>query len=164
MKINAENADIVQVVNVPVGEDIQLVAEGGGEAVVQVVHRFNRPEAEIQPVEIFTLDVDYSPDRVMVDGVISVSATVDFVPPADLDVGMVVLDIGIPTGFSPVIETVETLVNDNAKIWRYDIAERKVVLYHRRPGCQRDHRCPIRHQSPASDHHSAGHFPGVLIL
>ena len=129
VEIDRANADIVQVVNVPVGEDIQLVAEGGGEAIVQVVHRFNRPEAQIQPVETFTLDVDYSPDRVRVDEVISVSATVDFVPEADLDVGMVVLDIGIPTGFSPVIDTLESLVNDNAKIWRYDIAERKVVLY-----------------------------------
>ena len=129
VKIDAANADIVQVVNVPVGEDIQLVAEGGGEAIVQVVHRFNRPEAEIQPVEIFTLDVDYSPDRVKVDEVISVSATAGFVPPADLDVGMVVLDIAIPTGFSPDIETLETLANDNPKIRRYDIAERKVVLY-----------------------------------
>ena len=63
------------------------------------------------------------------DDLISVSATVDFVPTADLDVGMVVLDIAMPTGFSPVVETVETLVNDNPKIWRYDLAERKVVLY-----------------------------------
>ena len=129
VKIDAENADVVQVVNVPVGEEIHLVTEGGGDAIVQVVHRFNRPEAEIQPVDIFTLDVDYSPDSINVDDLISVSATVSFVPPSELDVGMVVLDIGIPTGFSPVIETVETLVTDNAKIWRYDIAERKVVLY-----------------------------------
>ena len=129
VKIEAQNADIVQVVSVPVGEDIQLVTEGKGEVVVQVVHRFNLPETQLQPVEIFTLDVDYSPDRVSVDDLISVSATVDFVPPADLDVGMVVLDIAMPTGFSPVVETVETLVNDNPKMWRYDLAERKMVLY-----------------------------------
>ena len=129
VKIDAANADIVQVVSVPVGEDIQLVSEGSGEAVVQVVHRFNRPEADVQPVEIFTLDVDYSPDRVQVDDVISVSATVGFVPPADLDVGMVVLEIAVPTGFSPDVDTLEALANDNANIRRYEIAERKVVLY-----------------------------------
>ena len=129
VKIDAQNTDIVQVVSVPVGEGIQLVIHGRGEVVVQVVHRFNLPEAQLQPVEIFTLDVDYSPDRIGVDDLISVSATVDFVPTADLDVGMVVLDIAMPTGFSPVVETVETLVNDNPKIWRYDLAERKVVLY-----------------------------------
>ena len=129
VKIDETNADVVQVVSVPVGEDIRLVAEGSGDAVVQVVHRFNRPEAEIQPVEIFALNVDYSPNNIDVNDLISVSATVDFVPPAEVDVGMVVLDIAIPTGLSPDIEAVETLVNDNPRIWRYDIDERKVVLY-----------------------------------
>ena len=127
--VEAQNADIVQVVSVPVGEDIQLVTDGRGEVVVQIVHRFNLPETQLQPIEVFTLDVDYSPNRVSVDDLISVSATVDYVPPADIDAGMVVLDIAMPTGFSPVIETVEALVNDNPKIWRYDLAERKVVLY-----------------------------------
>ena len=78
--MTAENADIVQVVRVPVGEDIHLVTEGGGDAIVQVVHRFNRPEAEIQPVDIFTLDVGYSAESINVDDLISVSATVSFVP------------------------------------------------------------------------------------
>ena len=127
--IEAANADIVQVVKVLVGEDIKVAAEGGGEAVLQVVHRFNLPEAEAQPVEIFTLDVDYSPDHVEVDDVISVSATVGFVPPSDLDVGMVVLDVAVPTGFSPDVESLEKLASDNPKIRRYDIAEQKVVIY-----------------------------------
>ena len=127
--IEAANADIVQVVKVPVGEDIQVAAEGGGEAVLQVVHRFNRPEAQAQPVEIFTLDVDYSPDLVTVGDVISVSAKVGFVPPSDLDVGMVVLDIAVPTGFSHDVDTLETMANDNPMIRRYDITERHVVIY-----------------------------------
>ena len=127
--IEAANADIVQVMKVPVGEDIQVAAEGGGEAVLQVVHRFNLPEAEAQPVEIFTLDVDYSPDRVEVDDVISVSATVGFLPPSDLDVGMVVLDVAVPTGFSPDVESLEKLASDNPMIRRYDISGQKVVIY-----------------------------------
>ena len=127
--IEAANADIVQVVKVPVGEDIQVAAEGGGEAILQVVHRFNRPEAQAQPVEIFTLDVDYSPDLVTVGDVISVSAKVGFVPPSDLDVGMVVVEVAVPTGFSPDVETLETMANDNPMIRRYDITERHVVIY-----------------------------------
>lgn len=127
--IEAANADIVQVVKVPVGEDIQVTTEGGGEAIVQVVHRFNLPEAQAQPVEIFTLDVDYSPDLVTVGDDISVSATVGFVPPDDLDVGMVVVEVAVPTGFSPDAETLETMANDNPMIRRYDITERHVVIY-----------------------------------
>ena len=127
--IEAANADIVQVVKVPVGEDIQVTTEGGGEAIVQVVHRFNLPEAQAQPVEIFTLDVDYSPDLVTVGDDISVSATVGFVPPDDLDVGMVVVEVAVPTGFSPDAETLETMASDNPMIRRYDITERHVVVY-----------------------------------
>ncbi len=129
VKIDVTNADVVQVVGVPIGEDIQIVAEGSGDAVVQVVHRFNRPEVEIQPVEIFQIDVDYNTDHIEVDDLITVSATVKFVPPAALEAGMVVLDIAVPTGFSPVIETVEALVSDSPKIKRYDVAGRKVVFY-----------------------------------
>ena len=129
VKIDVTNADVVQVVGVPIGEDIRIVAEGSGDAVVQVVHRFNRPEVEIQPVEIFQIEVDYSTDHIEVDDLITVSATVKFVPPAALEAGMVVLDIAVPTGFSPVIETVEALVNDSPKIKRYDVAGRKVVFY-----------------------------------
>lgn len=129
VKIDAENADIVQVVSVPVGDNIQLVTDGAGEAVVQVVHRFNLPEDQLQPGEIFSLDVDYSPKSVTVGDAISVSATVDFEPPVELDVGMVILDIALPTGFSPVLETLDALVDDNPKVWRYDLTERSVELY-----------------------------------
>ncbi len=129
VKIDAENADIVQVVSVPVGENIQLVTDGAGEAVVQVVHRFNLPEEQLQPSEIFSLDVDYSPDSITVGDVISVSATVGFEPPVELDVGMVILDVALPTGFSAVLETLDALVDDNPKVWRYDLTERRVELY-----------------------------------
>ena len=129
VKIDSTNADVVQVLDVPIGEDIQIVAEGSGDVVVQVVHRFNRPEAEIQPIEVFTLDVDYSTDHVEVDDLITVSAKVKFVPPVVLESGMVVLDVAVPTGFSPVIETAEEIVIHSPTVKRFDIAGRKVILY-----------------------------------
>ncbi len=129
VEIDAENADIVQVVSVPIGEDIQLVADGEGEAVVQVVHRFNLPEDLLQASEIFSLDVDYSPDSIKVGDLITVSATVDFEPPVELDAGMVILDVALPTGFSPVLETLDALVDDDPKVWRYDLPEGRVELY-----------------------------------
>lgn len=42
---------------------------------------------------------------------------------------MVVLDVSVPTGFAPVAETIEALVESNPKVKRYDIAGRKVILY-----------------------------------
>ena len=52
-----------------------------------------------------------------------------FVPPDDLDVGMVVVEIAVPTGFSPDAETLETMASDNPMIRRYDITDRHVVVY-----------------------------------
>ena len=127
--IDKDNADVVQVVSVPVGEDIRLAVAGVGEAVVQVVQRYNLPEAQLQPAEIFTLEVDYSAESILENEVLSITSTMTFDPPSDLDVGMVVIDIAIPTGFSPIIETVEALVEANPKIWRYDLTEGSVVLY-----------------------------------
>ena len=42
---------------------------------------------------------------------------------------MVVLDVAVPTGFAPVIETVERLVEDHKRVKRYEVAGRKVILY-----------------------------------
>ena len=42
---------------------------------------------------------------------------------------MVVLDVAIPTGFAPVSETLESLVANDPKVKRYDVAGRKVILY-----------------------------------
>ena len=129
VELDAENADIVQVVSVPVGEDLQLVTDGVGEAVVQVVHRFNLPEDQLQPGEIFSLDIDYSPNSIKVGDLISVSATVNFEPPVELDAGMVIIDIALPTGFSPVLETLDALVDEDPKVWRYDLPDGRVEIY-----------------------------------
>ena len=42
---------------------------------------------------------------------------------------MVVLDISVPTGFSPLEETISAAVEDNQNLKRYEIAGRKVIFY-----------------------------------
>ena len=42
---------------------------------------------------------------------------------------MVVIDVAVPTGFAPVTETVQQIVDENPKVKRFDIAGRKVILY-----------------------------------
>ena len=127
--IDETNADVVQILDVPVGQPIRISAEGKGEVVAQVVRRFNRPEVDLQPVEMFRIDVGYSADHIEVDDRITVSADVRFTPPTAVESGMVVLDISVPTGFAAVLETVEAVVDGNPKVKRYDIAGRKVVFY-----------------------------------
>ena len=138
--IDEANADVVQVLAAPVGRPIRLSAEGSGEVVAQVVRRFNRPEVAAPPVAIFQIDVAYSASHIEVDDRIMVSADVRFTPPDPTpgpiietgpiaEAGMVVLDVSVPTGFAPVAETIEALVESNPKVKRYDIAGRKVILY-----------------------------------
>ena len=131
--ITADNADVLQIVELPDGADLQVSAAGSGRVVAQVVQRFNMPEVERPAVEMFRIDVEYSADHVAVDDLIEVSARFSFTPPESTrpapDAGMVVLDVAIPTGFVPVIETVERLVEDHERVKRYEVAGRKVILY-----------------------------------
>ncbi len=42
---------------------------------------------------------------------------------------MVVLDVSVPTGFAPVSESLDLLVELELKVKRYEVAGRKVILY-----------------------------------
>ena len=129
VRINEANADVVQVLDVPIGGSLRMSAKGNGEVLVQVVRRFNRPEVDRTQIEVFRIDVDYDADRIEVNDLITVTAEVEFTPPVRLEAGMVVLDVSIPTGFAPVAETVKALVDEDPRIKRYEVAGRKIILY-----------------------------------
>ena len=42
---------------------------------------------------------------------------------------MVVLDVSVPTGFTPVTESIEAAVAKDQRLKRYDVAGRKVIFY-----------------------------------
>ncbi len=129
--IDESNADVVQKVELPEGASLRLESKGLGEVIAQVVQRFNMPEVDAQETESFRIEVDYSADHVAVDDFIDVTARMMFTPLADetADAGMIVLDVAVPTGFAPVAETVEALVEHMPHLKRFDIAGRKVILY-----------------------------------
>lgn len=129
VRVNEANADVVQVLDIPIGNSLAMSAKGSGEVLVQVVRRFNRPEVDRPQTEMFRIDVGYSADRIEVDDRITVTAEVEFTPPVPVEAGMVVLDVSIPTGFAPVAETVKALVDEDPRIKRYELAGRKVILY-----------------------------------
>jgi CD109 antigen len=129
VRISPENADVLQMVQVPLGQQVLVAAEGKGEAVLQWVLRYNLPQLEQTKVDAFQISVEYSTDHVEVDDLITVSAKVRFNPPEPVEAGMVVLDIAVPTGFAPVSESIASLVNAQPKVKRYDVVGRKVVLY-----------------------------------
>ena len=129
VRITPENADVMQIVQVPLGNTIVMTAAGRGTAVVQSVLRYNVPERETEIPDVFDITVDYGTEHVAVDDLITVSASITFTPPDQIEAGMVVLDIAVPTGFEPVRQTIAALVDEYEDLKRFEIAGRKVILY-----------------------------------
>ena len=128
LKITQDNFDVLQVVEVPVDEQVMISVEGRGEAIAQVVERFNLPEAELGD-EILKIDVDYDTTQVEVNDLVEVSVELEFDPPIPMEAGMVVLDVSVPTGFDAVRESIAEVVEKDEKIKRYEVAGRKVIFY-----------------------------------
>ncbi len=129
LRIKQDNFDVLQIVEVPVNEEVEITVEGKGEAIAQVVKRFNMPEVEEVETEILKVNVDYDVTQVEVNDLVTVSVDLEFNPPIQMEAGMVVLDVSIPTGFAAVTESVVEVVEGNDNIKRYEIAGRKVIFY-----------------------------------
>jgi CD109 antigen len=127
-RITEENFDVLQIIEVPVNDQIEITASGEGEAVCQVVRRFNLPQAE-EGEDILKIDVDYDTTEVEVNDLVTVSVEIEFAPPEPMEAGMIVLDISVPTGFTPVVESIAQVVDEEKNIKRYEIAGRKVIFY-----------------------------------
>ena len=128
LRINPENYDVLQLVPLPVDEDVAISVEGKGQAVAQLVLRYNLPQAE-KEAEIFHIEVDYDTHQVEVNDRIEVRVKVEFDPPLPIEAGMTVLDISVPTGFVPVEDSIQKVAETEARIKRYDVAARKVIFY-----------------------------------
>ena len=129
IQITPENAEVLQTVQVPLGSVITVTAEGKGDAVLQSVVRYNMPERRTEIQDVFDIVVDYGTDHVEVNDLITVSVDVRFTPPGQIEAGMVVLDVAVPTGFEPVRATIASLADENENVKRFEIAGRKVILY-----------------------------------
>ena len=129
LNINPENADVLHILEAPAGADVRVTGSGRGQVVVQAVRRFNIPEVRTVGSPVFDIDVDYGTERVDVDDLITVSADVTFNPPRIVEAGMVVLDISIPTGFGPVMESIQRMAESEPRIKRHDVAGRKAIIY-----------------------------------
>jgi CD109 antigen len=130
LDINRDNFDVLQIVEVPVNEQVTINVAGKGEAIAQVVKRFNLPEVTEIEEPIMKVDVNYDATEVEVNDLVRVSAAIEFNPPMmDMEAGMVVLDISVPTGFMPVTDSVVRVVEREEKIKRYEVAGRKVIFY-----------------------------------
>jgi CD109 antigen len=129
LRVGADNADVVQVLDVPTGGPLQVDSRGRGQLLLQTVRRFNLPAVEAAARSAFEIDVRYGADRVEVNDQIEVRATLRYAPPEPLAAGMVVVDVAVPTGFAHVAESLDALMKREPRVKRWDAAGRKVVLY-----------------------------------
>ncbi len=129
VRITPQNFDVLQVLEITPGDDLEVSAAGKGEVIGQLVRRYNVPAADETVQDILTVDVAYDVTEVAVDDLVNVSVDVGFNPPEPMEAGMVVVDVSVPTGFAPVIDTIIQAVENEARIKRYEIAGRKVIFY-----------------------------------
>jgi CD109 antigen len=73
--------------------------------------------------------VDYDSTEVEVNDLVTVSVELDFCPSILIEAGMVVLDISVPTGFTPVKESLEAVLSEHENIKRYEVAGRKLIFF-----------------------------------
>lgn len=133
LKINQTNFDVLQVIEVPVNAQIEMTISGKGDAIGQVVRRFNEPSADTAPAaQMLKIDVKYDTTEVEVNDLVKVSVNLEFNPLPELNIseaGMIVLDVSVPTGFEPVTDSIIAITQKMTNIKRYDIAGRKVIFY-----------------------------------
>ena len=125
--VDSSNFDVLQIAELPVGTDIELSAAGSGEVRFQLVRRFNVFLADQIIENDMALEVAYDANHVDVDDIVNVTAVVRyFGPPGDS--GMMIVDVGVPTGFAPVRESLDALV-EAGSVSKAEAAGRKVIFY-----------------------------------
>ncbi len=134
LKINSSNFDVLQVVSVPVNAEIQMTVSGTGDAIGQVVRRFNLPGTEDTPAaQMLKIDVTYDTAEIEVNDLVNVSVSLEFNSLPELNIseaGMIVLDVSVPTGFEAVAASIDAAIARMPDIIkRYDISGRKVIFY-----------------------------------
>jgi hypothetical protein len=135
LTVNAENADTVQQVSF---DDLRTgmvhplsVTVGGSRALqYQVTTEYYVPWSTVaetraeQPA--MRVDLAYDRTELVVNDTVKVTAEVELL--AGGQAGMVLVDLGVPPGFSPQAEDLDALVKSHA-ISRYELTGRQILLY-----------------------------------
>lgn len=130
--INDDNRDVMQLLDLgtrthPGKSTVRLDVKGNANVMYQIVARHYQPWQEVapppQPLEI---DVAYDRTRLAKNDVIRATATVHY--REKRPTFMVIVDLGIPPGFSVDPGDFEELVGEG-KIQRYALTARQITLY-----------------------------------
>jgi hypothetical protein len=125
--VDKSNFDVLQIAELPAVAGIELSAAGSGEARFQLVRMFNVSLTNQTIENGMAIQVTYDASNVHVDDIVNVIAVVNYFGQAG-ESGMMIVDIGVPTGFSPVQESLDALI-ETGIVSRVEVAGRKVILY-----------------------------------
>ncbi len=126
--IDSDNFDVFQMIEIPPKtKKIGLEFSGSGNINYQIVKKFNVMLPKTPAKTDLKLKVNYDTEDIEVNDRIRVYVNVEYTGPSK-STGMMLIDIGVPTGFLPITLTLDNLL-ENKKITRYEIAGRKVIIY-----------------------------------
>ncbi|MHC4555950.1 MAG: alpha-2-macroglobulin family protein [Planctomycetota bacterium] len=125
--VDSNNFDVLQIAELPVGTDLELSATGSGEVRYQLVRRFNVFLADEIVQNNMALEVTYDANHVEIDDIVNVTATVRYLGMPGSS-GMMIVDVGVPTGFTPVQESLDAIV-EAGLVSKVEVAGRKVIFY-----------------------------------
>ena len=106
---------------------LRLRATGDGSVGFQVARKYHVPDDLLPPPRDMTIEVVYDSEGIEVDEILDATVRLNYTG-AKERTGMVIADIGVPTGFAAVGSSLSALV-DEGVVSRVDLAGRKVVFY-----------------------------------
>lgn len=136
IQLNRDNSDVMFLVDLSnqmvQGENsVSVSIEGEGNPMVEIVSRYFMPWFLVKPVdkkEILSIDLRYDVTTLSQDDLATCFVVVKNNIPATAD--MVIVDLGIPPGFS--VETADLQKWVGTKIQKYQLTARQVILYVKR--------------------------------
>jgi len=127
LKLDESNADLVQTLILDTDQPLFLSASGAGRVRYQWVKRFHVLLQDECVTNNLALEVRYSADHVEVDDRVDVDVTVRYLG-ALSSTGMMIVDVGVPTGFAPLQASLDALLEDEV-VSRIEKAGRKLIFY-----------------------------------
>ena len=126
--VNENNFDLLHSFALPPGAGpLRLRATGDGSVGLQVASKFNVPDTQLPLPRDMEITVDYDSEGIEVDELLDARVRMVYTG-AKENTGMVIADIGVPTGFSVLRSSLNALIEaDTAS--RVDVAGRSVILY-----------------------------------
>ncbi len=128
---NPRNSDVFRLVDAglvkPGKHVVEIKAAGKANVMYQIVGKYYRPWHEVGgKQEPLTVKVDYDRRQLKVDDLITAKVNVSYNLPRTTF--MVIVDLGIPPGFSVIPDDFASLVTQG-KIARYSLTGRQITLY-----------------------------------